>query len=125
MFVTISGTVFSASDGLERIRRAAVISRGCARSAVCSVPERYNSALPGDPVCGVALDCRRRSAGSISSSAGSSVRTESDKQRYQQAIHFVTHEMRSPLTAIQGSSELMGRYALTEEKRKQMAQMIN
>lgn len=51
--------------------------------------------------------------------------SESDRQRYQQAIHFVTHEMRSPLTAIQGSSELMGRYALSEEKRKQMAQMIN
>jgi signal transduction histidine kinase len=33
--------------------------------------------------------------------------------------------MRSPLTAIQGSSELMGRYNLTEEKRKQMASMIN
>ncbi len=51
--------------------------------------------------------------------------SESDRQRYQQAIHFVTHEMRSPLTAIQGSSELMGRYNLSEEKRKQMAQMIN
>ena len=38
---------------------------------------------------------------------------EMDKARYQQAIHFVTHEMRSPLTAIQGSSELMGRYNLT------------
>ncbi|MBC7927923.1 MAG: CHASE2 domain-containing protein, partial [Bryobacteraceae bacterium] len=52
-------------------------------------------------------------------------RSESDKHRYQQAIHFVTHEMRSPLTAIQGSSELMGRYNLTEEKRRQMADMIN
>lgn len=52
-------------------------------------------------------------------------KSESDKARYQQAIHFVTHEMRSPLTAIQGSSELMGRYNLSEEKRKQMAQMIN
>ncbi|MDZ4801352.1 MAG: CHASE2 domain-containing protein [Bryobacteraceae bacterium] len=52
-------------------------------------------------------------------------RSESDKQRYQQAIHFVTHEMRSPLTAIQGSSELMGRYNLTDDKRKQMALMIN
>jgi len=51
--------------------------------------------------------------------------SESDKQRYQQAIHFVTHEMRSPLTAIQGSSEMMGRYNLPEDKRKQMAQMIN
>lgn len=51
--------------------------------------------------------------------------SESDRARYQQAIHFVTHEMRSPLTAIQGSSELMGRYNLTDDKRKQMAQMIN
>ena len=33
--------------------------------------------------------------------------------------------MRTPLTAIQGSSELICRYALTEEKRKQMAQLIN
>ena len=52
-------------------------------------------------------------------------KSESDRERYQQAIHFVTHEMRSPLTAIQGSSELMGRYNLTDDKRKQMAQMIN
>ena len=51
--------------------------------------------------------------------------SEGEKARYQQAIHFVTHEMRTPLTAIQGSSELMGRYNLSEEKRKQMAQMIN
>jgi signal transduction histidine kinase len=51
--------------------------------------------------------------------------SESDKARYQQAIHFVTHEMRTPLTAIQGSSELMGRYNLGEDKRKQMVQMIN
>jgi two-component system sensor histidine kinase SenX3 len=33
--------------------------------------------------------------------------------------------MRSPLTAIQGSSELMGRYNLNEEKRRQIADMIN
>jgi signal transduction histidine kinase len=52
-------------------------------------------------------------------------RSESDKARYQQAIHFVTHEMRSPLTAIQGSSELIGRYNLNDAKRKQMADMIN
>jgi signal transduction histidine kinase len=52
-------------------------------------------------------------------------KSESDRARYQQAIHFVTHEMRSPLTAIQGSSEMMGRYNLNEEKRKQMAGMIN
>jgi signal transduction histidine kinase len=51
--------------------------------------------------------------------------SEADRKRYQQAIHFVTHEMRTPLTAIQGSSELMGRYNLSEEKRKQIADMIN
>ena len=51
--------------------------------------------------------------------------SETERKRYQQAIHFVTHEMRTPLTAIQGSSELMGRYNLSEEKRKQMAEMIN
>jgi signal transduction histidine kinase len=50
---------------------------------------------------------------------------ESERRHYQQAIHFVTHEMRTPLTAIQGSSELMGRYALPEEKRKQIVEMIN
>jgi signal transduction histidine kinase len=52
-------------------------------------------------------------------------KTQSDKDRYRQYIHMVTHEMRSPLTAIQGQSEMMGRYTLPEEKRKQMAQMIN
>jgi signal transduction histidine kinase len=50
---------------------------------------------------------------------------ETETRHYQQAIHFVTHEMRTPLTAIQGSSELMGRYNLNEEKRKQIAEMIN
>jgi signal transduction histidine kinase len=33
--------------------------------------------------------------------------------------------MRTPLTAIQGSSELMTRYNLNDEKRKQIANMIN
>jgi signal transduction histidine kinase len=47
------------------------------------------------------------------------------RTRYQQAMHFVTHEMRTPLSAIQGSSELISRFPLTEEKRKQIAQLIN
>ena len=51
--------------------------------------------------------------------------SESDRARYQQAIRFVTHEMRTPLTAIQGSSEIITRYNLPEEKRKQIGQMIN
>ncbi len=52
-------------------------------------------------------------------------KTQEDKARYQQAIHFVTHEMRTPLTAIQGSSELISRYNLNDEKRKQIALTIN
>lgn len=51
--------------------------------------------------------------------------SETDRDRYQQAIRFVTHEMRTPLTAIQGSSELITRYNLTEDKRKQLGSMIN
>lgn len=53
------------------------------------------------------------------------VRAEADRTRYQQAMHFVTHEMRTPLSAIQGSSELISRYALTDEKRKQIAELIH
>src|SRR5262249_19208258 len=53
-------------------------------------------------------------------------RATADRARYQQSLHFVTHEMRTPLTAIQGSSELITRYAnMPEEKRKQMALLIN
>jgi signal transduction histidine kinase len=50
---------------------------------------------------------------------------QTSRERYQQAMHFVTHEMRTPLSAIQGSSELIARYALPEEKRKQIADLIN
>jgi signal transduction histidine kinase len=51
---------------------------------------------------------------------------ETERTRYQQSLHFVTHEMRTPLTAIQGSSELISRYgSMPEAKRKQMADMIN
>lgn len=51
--------------------------------------------------------------------------SEQTTARYQQAFHFVAHEMRTPLTAIQGSSEIISRYNLPEEKRKQMGEMIN
>ena len=50
---------------------------------------------------------------------------QSTREGYQQAMHFVTHEMRTPLSAIQGSSELISKYPLTEEKRKQVADLIN
>jgi signal transduction histidine kinase len=52
-------------------------------------------------------------------------RTESERSRYQQAIHWAAHEMRTPLTAIQGSSEIMTRYNLPEDKRNQLSGMIN
>ncbi len=53
-------------------------------------------------------------------------RAEQEKTRYQKAMQFVTHEMRTPLTAIQGSSELISRYGqMPEAKRKQMAELIN
>ncbi len=52
-------------------------------------------------------------------------KTESEKSRYQQAIHWAAHEMRTPLTAIQGSSELMTRYSLPDAKRSELTEMIN
>jgi signal transduction histidine kinase len=51
--------------------------------------------------------------------------SEEATRRYQQAFHFVAHEMRTPLTAIQGSSELISRYNLPEAKRRELSQMIN
>ena len=54
------------------------------------------------------------------------VQAENEKTRYQHAMQFVTHEMRTPLTAIQGSSELISRYgSMPEAKRTQMAELIN
>ena len=53
------------------------------------------------------------------------VKSEAERDRYQHAMQFVTHEMRTPLTAIQGSSELMSRYAMPDEKRQQIAQLIH
>ncbi|MDP9052999.1 MAG: CHASE2 and HATPase_c domain-containing protein [Acidobacteriota bacterium] len=54
------------------------------------------------------------------------VHAEHEKTRYQHAMQFVTHEMRTPLTAIQGSSELISRYgSMPEAKRTQMADLIN
>ena len=53
------------------------------------------------------------------------ITSESEKSRYQQAIHWVAHEMRTPLTTIQGSSEIMTRYALTDDKRHELSEMIN
>ena len=50
--------------------------------------------------------------------------SEQTSQRYQNAFRFVAHELRTPLTAIQGSGELLTRYNLPEEKRRQIAGTI-
>ena len=50
---------------------------------------------------------------------------EAQRNRYQRAVHYVTHEMRTPLSTIQGSSELMSRHTLTDEKRQQIAGLIH
>jgi signal transduction histidine kinase len=53
------------------------------------------------------------------------VRAEAAEIHYQKLVQFVTHEMRTPLTTIQGSSELITRYAMPDEKRKQIAGTIH
>ncbi len=52
-------------------------------------------------------------------------RSESERTRYQQALHWAAHEMRTPLTAIQGSSEIMAHYKLPEAKQHELSAMIN
>ncbi len=52
-------------------------------------------------------------------------RAEAQTTRYQKAVHYVTHEMRTPLTAIQGSSELISRFSLPEDKQRQMGELIH
>ncbi len=46
-------------------------------------------------------------------------------RRLRGRLEMVSHEMRTPLAAIQGSSELMGRYALNEDRRKQLTELIH
>jgi len=52
-------------------------------------------------------------------------RAERQTERYQKAVHYVTHEMRTPLTAIQGSSELISRYSLPEDRQRQIGELIH
>lgn len=51
--------------------------------------------------------------------------SEREAENYRGAIHYVAHEMRTPLTAIQGSSELISRYDLSAPKQKQIAGLIH
>jgi signal transduction histidine kinase len=52
-------------------------------------------------------------------------RAEESSERYQKTFRFVAHELRTPLTAIQGSSELMTRYNLPEQKQRELSLMVN
>jgi len=50
--------------------------------------------------------------------------SEAKRRRSQQQFEMATHEIRTPLTAIQASSELLTRYPLDDAKRKQMLDLI-
>ena len=50
--------------------------------------------------------------------------SESRRRRSQQQFEMATHEIRTPLAAIQASSELLNRYPLDEGKRRQMVELI-
>ena len=52
-------------------------------------------------------------------------RSEAQRQRSQRQWQMAAHEIRAPLTAIQGSSELLLRYPLDEGKREQMIRLIS
>ena len=52
-------------------------------------------------------------------------RSEAARQRSQRQWQMAAHEIRTPLTAIQGSSELLLRYPLDDAKRGQMIRLIS
>ena len=51
--------------------------------------------------------------------------SEASRRRSQQKYQMATHEMRTPLAAIMGFSELLIQYPLEESKRKQIVGLIN
>ena len=53
------------------------------------------------------------------------VAADASSRRMRSRLEMVSHEMRSPLSAIQGSSEVMSRYPLDEDRRRQLAELIN
>ena len=52
-------------------------------------------------------------------------RSEAQRRRSQQQWQMAAHEIRTPLTAIQGSSELLLRYPLDDSRREQMIRLIS
>ena len=67
----------------------------------------------------------RAAPGSISSSAGNCGNRNPIRPDISRRFILSPTRCGRHLTAIQGSSELMGRYNLNDAKRKQMAEMIN
>ena len=53
------------------------------------------------------------------------VAADATSRRFRDHLELVAHEMRSPLTAIQGSSEVMSRYPLDQGRRQQLAELIH
>ena len=53
------------------------------------------------------------------------VAADATSRRFRDHLDLVAHEMRSPLTAIQGSSEVMSRYPLDEARRQQLTELIH
>ncbi len=53
------------------------------------------------------------------------VAADATSRRFRDHLDLVAHEMRSPLTAIQGSSEVMSRYPLNEARRQQLTELIH
>jgi len=51
--------------------------------------------------------------------------SEAQRQRSQRQWQMAAHEIRTPLTAIQGSSELLLRYPLDDARREQMIRLIS
>ncbi|OFV90706.1 MAG: hypothetical protein A3H28_11350 [Acidobacteria bacterium RIFCSPLOWO2_02_FULL_61_28] len=51
--------------------------------------------------------------------------SEARRRRSQRQFEMAAHEIRTPLTAIQGSSELLLRYPLDDAKREQMIRLIS
>jgi len=52
------------------------------------------------------------------------VAADAQSRRLRRSIDWVRHEVASPLTAIQGSGQLIGRLTLDDRKRKQVSEMI-
>ncbi len=53
------------------------------------------------------------------------VQADATSRRIRDRLEMVSHEMRSPLTAIEGSSEVMSRYPLDDARRQQLTELIH